>query len=119
MYCLVYNFSKVLLLLILILFKKKNINRCLEGGAEGFLLKPVKLSDLSKLHSHLLMNGITHDDDDDDDSICTIEKTNFIIKEDGENETNCSSNTNKRKATTSDASDRRPRVQELILPAVS
>ncbi|KAJ8625516.1 hypothetical protein MRB53_034046 [Persea americana] len=30
------------------------INRCLEGGAEEFLLKPVQLSDMKKLHPHLL-----------------------------------------------------------------
>ncbi|XP_052202135.1 two-component response regulator ORR10-like [Diospyros lotus] len=30
------------------------INMCLEGGAEEFLLKPVQLSDLRKLQSHLL-----------------------------------------------------------------
>jgi two-component response regulator ARR-A family len=28
--------------------------RCLEGGAEEFFLKPVKLSDMNKLRSHLL-----------------------------------------------------------------
>ncbi|XP_011074842.1 two-component response regulator ORR9 [Sesamum indicum] len=98
------------------------INMCLEGGAEEFLLKPVKLSDLRKLHSHLLntVGHPCHDDDDDDDttaattSICNIDNTN---KEDTENDNNnCSNNnTNKRKtfSTTSDLSDRRPRVQEL------
>nr|CAD1833444.1 unnamed protein product [Ananas comosus var. bracteatus] len=30
------------------------INRCLEGGAEEFFLKPVKLSDMNKLKPHLL-----------------------------------------------------------------
>lgn len=30
------------------------INRCLENGAEEFLLKPVKLSDVSRLRPHLL-----------------------------------------------------------------
>lgn len=30
------------------------INRCLEGGAEEFILKPVQLSDMKKLHPHLL-----------------------------------------------------------------
>ncbi|KAL3634774.1 hypothetical protein CASFOL_021828 [Castilleja foliolosa] len=38
------------------------INMCLEGGAEEFLLKPVKLSDLSKLQSHILKYTISHDD---------------------------------------------------------
>ncbi|KAG8389757.1 hypothetical protein BUALT_Bualt01G0011800 [Buddleja alternifolia] len=94
------------------------INMCLEGGAEEFLLKPVKLSDLKKLHSHLL-SSITHPCDHhtttvDDKSICNIEK---ISTEDNvETDKNCS-NSNKRKLTTStissDLSDRRPRVQEL------
>ncbi|CAN6478379.1 unnamed protein product [Victoria cruziana] len=30
------------------------ISRCLESGAEEFLLKPVRLSDMEKLHPHLL-----------------------------------------------------------------
>ncbi|PKA55402.1 Two-component response regulator ARR9 [Apostasia shenzhenica] len=30
------------------------INRCLEEGAKEFLLKPVKLSDLSKLRPHIM-----------------------------------------------------------------
>lgn len=30
------------------------MSRCLEGGAEDFLLKPVQLSDLEKLQPHLL-----------------------------------------------------------------
>ncbi|KAL0432217.1 UNVERIFIED_CONTAM: Two-component response regulator ORR4 [Sesamum latifolium] len=93
------------------------INMCLEGGAEEFLLKPVKLSDLRKLHSHLL-NTVGHDDNDST-SICNIDNTN---KEDTENDNNCgnNNNSNKRKtfSTTSsssstDLSDRRPRVQEL------
>ncbi|KAL0391747.1 UNVERIFIED_CONTAM: Two-component response regulator ORR4 [Sesamum radiatum] len=97
------------------------INMCLEGGAEEFLLKPVTLSDLRKLHSHLL-NTVGHacDDDDDSTSICNIDNTN---KEDnGNDNNNCSNNnTNKRKtfsttsssSSSSDLSDRRPRVQEL------
>ncbi|XP_059649266.1 two-component response regulator ARR9-like isoform X2 [Cornus florida] len=30
------------------------INRCLEGGAEEFFLKPVQLSDVNKLRPHLM-----------------------------------------------------------------
>ncbi|XP_073275758.1 two-component response regulator ARR17-like [Primulina huaijiensis] len=40
------------------------INMCLEGGAEEFLLKPVKLSDLRKLHSHLLKSHRLNQDKD-------------------------------------------------------
>ncbi|KAL8459487.1 hypothetical protein ACS0TY_036827 [Phlomoides rotata] len=82
------------------------INMCLEGGAEEFLLKPVKLSDLRKLHSHLL-NTIT--DPCVENAICdVIESANNTNKEESEIDKNCS-NTNKRKATASDLSDRRPR----------
>ncbi|KAL0365889.1 UNVERIFIED_CONTAM: Two-component response regulator ORR4 [Sesamum radiatum] len=95
------------------------INMCLEGGAEEFLLKPVKLSDLRKLHSHLL-NTVGHEDDSTT-SVCNIDNTNKDDTEnDNNNNNNCSNNnnTNKRKtfSTTSsslDLSDRRPRVQEL------
>ncbi|KAL3845523.1 hypothetical protein ACJIZ3_002926 [Penstemon smallii] len=114
---------------------QSRINMCLEGGAEEFLLKPVKLSDLRKLHSHLLLknstscrthptnpniNIIINDDDDDDDvdnhseEKSTRNDTNY--KE--ENDNNCTNSNNKRKAasasTTSSAlSDRNPRFKEL------
>ncbi|KAL3641748.1 Two-component response regulator Orr4 [Castilleja foliolosa] len=91
------------------------INMCLEGGAEEFLLKPVKLSDLSKLQSHILKHTISHEIittiiDDDEET-----KTNDVISRDeNECDKNCS-NANKRKATlariSSDLS--RPRVHEL------
>lgn len=77
----------------------------MEGGAEEFLLKPVKLSDLRKLHSHLL--NTTNDPCDEN-----FESANNTNKEESEIDKNCS-NSNKRKATSSDLSDRRPRVQEL------
>ncbi|XP_073290077.1 two-component response regulator ARR17-like isoform X2 [Primulina huaijiensis] len=51
------------------------INMCLEGGAEDFLLKPVKLSDLRKLHSHLLNS---HCQKQDKDSIKYKEKTTLL-----------------------------------------
>ncbi|KZV33026.1 hypothetical protein F511_03292 [Dorcoceras hygrometricum] len=41
------------------------INMCLEGGAVEFLLKPVKLSDLRKLHSHLLNSYRQKEEKDD------------------------------------------------------
>lgn len=63
----------------------------MEGGAEEFLLKPVTLSDLSKLHSHLL-NSITHQED--------------VVVYDVVS-------SNKRKATSSEPLERRPRVKEL------
>ncbi|XP_073146106.1 two-component response regulator ARR17-like [Henckelia pumila] len=51
------------------------INMCLEGGAEEFLLKPVKLSDLRKLHSHLLNS---HGRKQDKDSIKYKENTTLL-----------------------------------------
>ncbi|CAI9778084.1 unnamed protein product [Fraxinus pennsylvanica] len=74
------------------------INMCLEGGAEEFLLKPVKLADLRKLHSHLLNTTNIND---------TKEQNDSIIDDDLNN------NTNKRKVTSPENSERRPRIQEL------
>ncbi|XP_073052761.1 two-component response regulator ORR4-like [Primulina eburnea] len=51
------------------------INMCLEGGAEEFLLKPVKLSDLRKLHSHLLKS---HRQKQDKDNIKYKENTTLL-----------------------------------------
>ncbi|XP_057809628.1 two-component response regulator ARR17-like [Salvia miltiorrhiza] len=86
------------------------INMCLEGGAEEFLLKPVKLSDVRKIHSHLINS--TNNPCDDESGISEIESAK---REDSEIDKNCS-NANKRKATLAtspDLSERRPRVQEL------
>ncbi|XP_073146683.1 two-component response regulator ARR17-like isoform X1 [Henckelia pumila] len=79
------------------------INKCMEGGAEEFLLKPLTLSDLSKLHSHLL-NSITHHDHPRDKN----------EQDEDENEEDVVVNKNKRKlATSSEPTERRPRVKEL------
>ncbi|KAL7086210.1 hypothetical protein ACP275_14G324900 [Erythranthe tilingii] len=90
---------------------QSRINMCLEGGAEEFLLKPVKLSDLRKLHSHLVMN--TDSCSESFPTVLDIDNQDSIICCEGEIDKNCSI-TNKRKATlatSSDLSDRRPRVQ--------
>ncbi|XP_073285825.1 two-component response regulator ARR17-like [Primulina huaijiensis] len=83
------------------------INKCMEGGAEEFLLKPVTLSDLSKLHSHLL-NSITHYPPCDKDEQEEDEQEDAIV--------NSVVNSNKRKATSSEPSERRPRVKNCMLP---
>ncbi|XP_075518958.1 two-component response regulator ARR17-like [Primulina tabacum] len=80
------------------------INKCMEGGAEEFLLKPVTLSDLSKLHSHLL-NSITHYSPCDKDEQEKDDQEDVIV--------NSVVNSNKRKATSSEPSERRSRVKEL------
>lgn len=85
----------------------------MEGGAEEFLLKPVKLSDLRKLHSHLL--NTANINPCHENANCEIENANNNNKDDSETDKNCTI-ANKRKApleTSSDLSDRRPRVQEL------
>nr|AYA73448.1 two-component response regulator RR9 [Oncidium sp. CY-2018] len=62
------------------------INRCLEEGAEEFLLKPVKLSDMNKLRPHILKgkskedqkitnNNNSNNDDDDDDDVSTVKSS--------------------------------------------
>lgn len=114
------------------------INRCLEGGAEEFLLKPVQLSDLEKLQ-HYLLKSIDHsssnesttsihhhqrftgndvvssadDDHNDDDS-----RNN--VKENNNNNKNNNSNIviSKRKAVSPEPSERRPRVKGLADIAV-
>ncbi|KAL0346174.1 UNVERIFIED_CONTAM: Two-component response regulator ARR9 [Sesamum radiatum] len=43
------------------------ITRCLEEGAEEFLLKPVRLSDVNKLKPHMMRTKCCNKDDDDDD----------------------------------------------------
>lgn len=94
--------------------------RCLEGGAEEFLLKPVKLSDLRKLHSQLINSTNTPCEEsvtcEIKSAICEIESANATDEEDGETDKNCT-NANKRKAALaappSELSERWPRVQEL------
>ncbi|KAL6504880.1 Two-component response regulator Orr4 [Orobanche hederae] len=108
------------------------INMCLEGGAEEFLLKPVKLSDVKKIHSHLYKCTITAYPRDRDDqttsvdeysSVCSNDKatTNVIINRDDdsiENDENCSNANNRETnlATSSDSSNIRPLSRNCLLP---
>ncbi|KAK9270242.1 hypothetical protein L1049_025819 [Liquidambar formosana] len=86
------------------------ISMCLEGGAEEFLLKPVQLSDLEKLQSHLLKSlshsckNISDDDGDFDNS-------------DHEDEPDNSNNNNasKRKAMSPETSERRHKIKGLAV----
>ncbi|KAA8538449.1 hypothetical protein F0562_028005 [Nyssa sinensis] len=84
------------------------INMCLEGGAEEFLLKPVQLSDLRKLQSHLL-NPLNNS--------CRNIDTNFVDTENNNNNNSDknSNNANKRKAISPEPSDRRPKMKELAV----
>ncbi|KAI8531351.1 hypothetical protein RHMOL_Rhmol11G0129700 [Rhododendron molle] len=85
------------------------INMCLEGGAEEFLLKPVQLSDLSKIHSHL-SKPLVHSSQNRNLSV-----TDNIHDSDSNTNTNerRNSNGNKRKLITQECSERRPKMKEV------
>lgn len=44
-------------------FLLEKLHRCLEEGAEEFFLKPVRLSDVSKLKPHIMKNRSWHDNE--------------------------------------------------------
>lgn len=84
------------------------VTMCLEEGAEEFLLKPVRLSDLEKLQPHLLksLNRSCGNNEDSDN--------------DNKNEiSNCKSTNNgafsKRKALSAEAPERRPKMKEVAV----
>ncbi|CAH2057575.1 unnamed protein product [Thlaspi arvense] len=87
------------------------INMCLEGGAEEFLLKPVQLSDLKKLQSHLLKPDLklTHQcrQEDEEDGLHINHET-----------PDCNNTANKRKAETPDCCDDRSRLKIKELTVV-
>ncbi|XXG39335.1 hypothetical protein AAC387_Pa01g0322 [Persea americana] len=56
------------------------ISRCLEGGAEEFLLKPVQLSDMKKLHPHLL-KSLNSGSNGDKNSINDTSNSNEYLAE--------------------------------------
>ncbi|KAH0468774.1 hypothetical protein IEQ34_002006 [Dendrobium chrysotoxum] len=74
------------------------INRCLEEGAEEFLLKPVKLSDMNKLRPHIL-KGKSKEDQQRSNSNNTIDFSTI----------NSGSRNNKRKANEEGLSPERTR----------
>ncbi|XP_010243491.1 PREDICTED: two-component response regulator ORR9-like [Nelumbo nucifera] len=77
------------------------INMCLEGGAEEFLLKPVRLSDVKKLESHLLKSLTFSSDTDRGEDDC-----NIIINNNNDDDNN-NNVINKRKAMSPEPSERR------------
>ncbi|KAG5525076.1 hypothetical protein RHGRI_031679 [Rhododendron griersonianum] len=86
------------------------INMCLEGGAEEFLLKPVQLSDLSKIHSHL-SKPLVHSSQNRNVSVIDNIHDNDSNTNTNTNERrNC--NGNKRKLITQECSERRPKMKE-------
>lgn len=99
----IHIFSVVVIICCPVLFY-----RCLEEGAEEFLLKPVRLSDLEKLQPHLLksLNRSCGNNEDSDN--------------DNKNEiSNCKSTNNgafsKRKALSAEAPERRPKMKEVAV----
>ncbi|KAE9446480.1 hypothetical protein C3L33_21619, partial [Rhododendron williamsianum] len=87
------------------------INMCLEGGAEEFLLKPVQLSDLSKIHSHL-SKPLVHSSQNRNLSVIDNIHDNDSNTNTNTNERrNC--NGNKRKLITQECSERRPKMKEV------
>ena len=79
--------------------------RCLEGGAEEFLLKPVQLSDLRKIQSHL-SKPLSHSCEDLD--------MNLVDNDENNNDKN-NNNINKRKAISPECSERIPQMKELAV----
>lgn len=98
-------------------------DRCLEGGAEEFLLKPLQLSDLDKIQAYLVKSldhsctnmdkDLIGDNNDNDDN------SNNNYSEDSNNDNGNSNNSNnnfsKRKAISSEATERRPKMKGVAV----
>ncbi|XP_021284894.1 two-component response regulator ORR9-like isoform X2 [Herrania umbratica] len=99
------------------------ISMCLEGGAEEFLLKPLQLSDLDKIQAYLVKSldhsctnidkDLIGDNNDNDDN------SNNNYSEDSNNDNGNSNNSNnnfsKRKAISSEATERRPKMKGVAV----
>ncbi|KAF8023655.1 hypothetical protein BT93_F0987 [Corymbia citriodora subsp. variegata] len=109
----------VLLLLLLLLRCSHHSKRCLEGGADEFLLKPVQLSDLEKLQPYILKSLNSPCEDIKGDSIDDNEDEMIKMSNHKDDDTNkCNSNTNnvaKRKAMPAEPTDRRPKIKGLAV----
>ncbi|XP_024952150.2 two-component response regulator ORR9-like isoform X2 [Citrus sinensis] len=84
------------------------VTMCLEEGAEEFLLKPVRLSDLEKLQPRLLKSpnrscGNNEDSDNDNKN----ETSNY--------KSSTNSAFSKRKALSAEAPERRPKMKEVAV----
>ena len=94
--------------------------RCLEEGAEEFLLKPLQLSDVKKLEPHLQRSLSRSSTEIKEEETVEIGITNSDAIDDDENnskeENNKNDNNNtfsKRKAANPEPSERRPKLKEL------
>ncbi|PPR91840.1 hypothetical protein GOBAR_AA28844 [Gossypium barbadense] len=101
--------------------------RCLEGGAEEFMLKPLQLSDLEKIQVYLLKSlhisctNIDKDDDDNNTDDNSDNNNDKVVNNDsnidkGNNSTSMNNNFSKRKALSSeDTESRRPKIKGLAV----
>ncbi|XP_072981300.1 two-component response regulator ORR9-like [Typha angustifolia] len=75
------------------------INRCLEGGAEEFFLKPVQLSDMKKLKPHLLKGKSKEHQQETEQEQEQEDNNNISSSSSSSTDSNTSiNNSNKRKA---------------------
>lgn len=87
------------------------IRMCLEEGAEEFLLKPLQLSDVEKLQTHLLKSLDKYSSKSIDDSSFNTDSSNITVS----NKSNSSSIVSKRKALSPEIEDRRPKMKGLAV----
>ncbi|KAK4748885.1 hypothetical protein SAY87_015471 [Trapa incisa] len=77
------------------------INRCLEEGAEEFFLKPVKLSDLSRLRPHMMRTKLVHPKpgkDEEQEEEVESENKHEEVQPEGNCNDQAQQHSNKRKA---------------------
>ncbi|KAI4307262.1 hypothetical protein L6164_030465 [Bauhinia variegata] len=84
------------------------ISMCLEGGAEEFLLKPLKLSDLKKLQPHLLKT-LNHSSSEQQPPANNFTACNNDANVDDNSNPNNNNSFSKRKAVSPEPSDQRSR----------
>lgn len=86
--------------------------RCLEGGADEFLLKPLQLADMEKLQPYLLKSSSSVEINScDDGSSSTDSDTENIISNNNNNST-----ISKRKAMSAEPPERsRPKMKGLMV----
>jgi len=85
--------------------------RCLEEGAEEFLLKPLQLSDVEKLQTHLLKSLDKYSSKRIDDNSFNTDSSNITVS----NKSNSNNIVSKRKALSPEIEDRRPKMKGLAV----
>lgn len=94
-----------------------NIYRCLEGGADEFLLKPLRLSDVKKLQPYIVGSSSLHNNNTYNNSSSSEQESGYSdVTTDNDCNPNSNSNTcclfTKRKAMSPQPSDRsRPKFK--------